>query len=102
MAGAGNLLASTESIPFIFDSSLVTNTPNEVSVTIRQKTAEELGINASEDSVLNAVLNAADADDLMPEYSWASMTARVCRQPCSRCFQITPAARLKQRRGVRG
>ena len=65
LTGAGNLVASTESIPFIFDSSLVTTTPNEVSVTIRQKTAEELGINASEDSVLDAVLNAADADDLI-------------------------------------
>ena len=65
LTGAGNLVASTESIPFIFDSSVVTTTPNEVSVTIRQKTAEELGINASEDSVLDAVLNAADADDLI-------------------------------------
>ena len=65
LTGAGNLVTSTESIPFIFDSSVVTNTPNEVSVTIRQKTADELGINASEDSILNAVLNAADADDLI-------------------------------------
>jgi hypothetical protein len=65
LTGAGNLVASTESIPFIFDSSVVTTTPNEVSVTIRQKTAEELGINASEDSVLDAVLNAADADELI-------------------------------------
>ena len=65
LAGAGNLVTSTDSIPFIFDSSVVTNVPNEVSVTIRQKTADELGINASEDSILNAVLNAADADDLI-------------------------------------
>lgn len=65
LMGASNLVTSVGSIPFIFDSSLVTTTPNEVSVTIRQKTADELGINASEGSILSAVLNAADADDLI-------------------------------------
>ncbi|GAA4749421.1 autotransporter outer membrane beta-barrel domain-containing protein [Sphingomonas daechungensis] len=62
LTGAGNLVTSVNSIPFLFDSSLVTTTPNEVSVTIRQKTASELGLNASEGSVLNAVLGAADSD----------------------------------------
>lgn len=62
ITGAGNLLSSVESLPFIFDSSLVTSTPNEVSVTIRQKTASELGLNGSEGAILSAVLNAADAD----------------------------------------
>ena len=65
LTGAGNLVTSVGSIPFIFDGSLETATPNEVSVTIRQKTADELGINASEGSILNAVLGAADADDLI-------------------------------------
>ena len=62
ITGAGNLVSSVESLPFIFDSSLVTTTPNEVSVTIRQKDADELGLNASEGAVLDAVLSAADAD----------------------------------------
>ena len=62
LTGASGLVSSVESLPFIFDSSLVTSTPNEVSVTIRQKTATELGLNASEGSILGAVLNAADAD----------------------------------------
>ena len=62
LTGAGGLTSSVESLPFIFDSSLVTSTPNEVSVTIRQKTATELGLNASEGAILSAVLNAADAD----------------------------------------
>lgn len=65
LAGGGNLVTSVGSIPFIFDSDLITTTPNEVSVAIRQKTAEELGLNLSEGSVLDAVLNAADADALI-------------------------------------
>ena len=65
LTGGGNLLTSVGTIPFIFDGTIDTATPNEVSVSIRQKTADELGINASEGSILNAVLNAADADDLI-------------------------------------
>jgi len=62
LTGASNLTSSVESIPFIFDSSLDTATPNEVSITIRQKSAAELGINSSEASILNALLEVADAD----------------------------------------
>lgn len=62
LTGAGGLSSSVESLPFIFDSSLVTSTPNEISVTIRQKTATELGLNGSEGAILSAVLNAADSD----------------------------------------
>ncbi len=62
LTGAGNLTTSVESLPFIFDSSLVTTTPNEVSVTIRQKTADELGINSSEAGILSALLEVADTD----------------------------------------
>jgi hypothetical protein len=65
LTGGGNLVTSVGSIPFIFDGTIDTSTPNEVSVSIRQKTADELGINASEGSILSAVLNAADADDLI-------------------------------------
>ena len=65
LTGGGNLVTSVGAIPFIFDGTIDTATPNEVSVSIRQRTAEELGINASEGSILSAVLNAADADDLI-------------------------------------
>ena len=62
LTGASNITSSVESIPFIFDSSLDTATPNELSVTIRQKTADELGINSSEAGILNALLEVADSD----------------------------------------
>jgi hypothetical protein len=62
LTGAANLTSSVESLPFIFGSSVVTSTPNEVSVTIRQKTAEELGINSSEAGILDALLEVADSD----------------------------------------
>jgi len=62
LSGATSLTSSVQSLPFIFDSSLVTSTPNELSVTIRQKTADELGINSSEASILNALLEVADSD----------------------------------------
>lgn len=62
LTGAGNIVTSTDSIPFIFDSDVVTSTPNEVSVTIRQKSATELGLNRSEGTILDAVLESADSD----------------------------------------
>jgi hypothetical protein len=62
LTGASNLTSSVESLPFIFDSSIDTSTANELSVVIRQKSAEELGINSSEAGILNALLEVADAD----------------------------------------
>ena len=62
LTGGSNLTSSVESLPFIFDSSIDTSTANEVSVVIRQKSAEELGINSSEAGILNALLEVADAD----------------------------------------
>jgi hypothetical protein len=62
LTGAAGLTSSVESLPFLFGSSLDTSTPNEISVVIRQKTAEELGINSSEAGILDAFLGAADAD----------------------------------------
>jgi uncharacterized protein with beta-barrel porin domain len=59
--GSG-LTSSVGSLPFLFDSSLVTTVPNELSLTIRLKTAAELGINRSESDILDAVLGAADSD----------------------------------------
>ncbi|HJR83384.1 MAG TPA: autotransporter domain-containing protein, partial [Sphingomicrobium sp.] len=62
LTGASNLVSSVESLPFIFDSSVDTGTANQVSVVIRQKSADELGINSSEAGILNALLEVADAD----------------------------------------
>jgi uncharacterized protein with beta-barrel porin domain len=59
--GSG-LTSSVGSLPFLFDSSLVTTVPNELSLTIRLKSADELGINRSESDILDAVLGAADSD----------------------------------------
>ena len=62
LTGGTGLGSSIGSLPFLFDSSLVTSVPNEVSLTIRVKTADELGINQSEGDILGAVLGAADSD----------------------------------------
>lgn len=59
--GSG-LTSAVDALPFLFDSSLVTTVPNEVSLTIRLKSADELGINRSESDILDAVLGAADSD----------------------------------------
>jgi hypothetical protein len=62
LTGGSGLTSSVGALPFLFDSSLVTTVPNEVSLTIRLKDADELGINRSEDAILAAVLDAAGAD----------------------------------------
>jgi len=59
--GSG-LTSAVGSLPFLYDSSLVTTVPNEVSLTIRLKSDDELGINRSEGDILDAVLAAADSD----------------------------------------
>jgi len=62
LTGGSGLTSSIGSLPFLFDSSLVTTVPNEVSLTIRVKGGDELGINRSEAAILDAVLGAADSD----------------------------------------
>jgi hypothetical protein len=62
LTGAGNLTADAASLPFLYNASLVTSTPNQVSLVVQLKTADQLGLNASEASILNAVVAAADAD----------------------------------------
>ena len=62
LTGAAGLASSVQSLPFLFGSTLDTSVANEISVVIRQKTAEELGINSSEAGILDAFLGAADAD----------------------------------------
>jgi autotransporter-like protein len=63
LTGAENLTSSSASLPFLYDSSLLTGTPGEVSLVIELKTAEELGLNDSEGAILEAVVNSADADE---------------------------------------
>ena len=62
LTGAGNLGASIGLLPFLYDSSLSTTVPNQVSLVVRLKSAEELGLNDSEGDILGAVLDAADSD----------------------------------------
>ncbi len=62
LTGGTGLTSAVGSLPFLFDSSLVTTVPNEVSLTIRLKSNEELGVNQSEGDILGAVLDAADSD----------------------------------------
>jgi uncharacterized protein with beta-barrel porin domain len=62
LTGGAGLTTSIGSLPFLFDSSIVTSVPNEVSLTIRLKDDDELGINQSEGGILDAVLGAADSD----------------------------------------
>ena len=62
LTGGTGITSSVGSLPFLFDSSIVTTVPNEVSLTIRLKSADELGINQSEGGILGAVLGAADSD----------------------------------------
>jgi len=62
LTGAGNLSTSAVTLPFLYNANLVTSTPNEVSLVVGLKSTSELGLNASESSIFNAVINAADAD----------------------------------------
>jgi hypothetical protein len=62
LTGGADLTSSVGSLPFLFDSNLVTTVPNEISLAIRLKSNDELGINRSEGDILGAVLGAADAD----------------------------------------
>ena len=62
LTGAGNLVANPADLPFLYDSSLITSTPGEVSLVVNLKSASELGLNASEGSILDAVIGSADSD----------------------------------------
>ena len=62
LTGAGNLVASDVSVPFLYSTNLITSTPGQVSLQVQLKSAQQLGLNASEASILGAVVNAADSD----------------------------------------
>ena len=62
LTGAANLTSIAQSLPFLYATSLDTATANEISLVVRLKTADELGLNDSESSILDAVIGAADSD----------------------------------------
>ncbi|HYI42725.1 MAG TPA: autotransporter outer membrane beta-barrel domain-containing protein [Sphingomicrobium sp.] len=63
LIGANNLSSSIVTAPFLFNTAL-TSTPatGEVKLQVAVKSAEELGLNASESAIFGAALGAADAD----------------------------------------
>jgi hypothetical protein len=62
LTGADNLTSNVALLPFLFTSSLVTSVPGEVSLKVDLKSADQLGLNASEGAILGAALTAADLD----------------------------------------
>ena len=62
LTGAANLTADAASLPFLYNASLLTGTPGQVSLVVQLKSDEQLGLNSSEASILGAVVAAADAD----------------------------------------
>jgi len=64
LTGANQLTSSVGSLPFLFESSVTSDAvTNDVTLTIRQRTGDELGLNDSESAILDAVIGAVDADD---------------------------------------
>jgi hypothetical protein len=63
LVGAQNLTSSVVTLPFLFDSTLTSNTTTgQVTLGVKLKDAKALGLNQSETSIIDAVLGAADAD----------------------------------------
>jgi hypothetical protein len=61
LVGAGNLTSSTVSLPYLFNSTL-TSDSTTVTLGVQRKSASELGLNRSESAIIDAALVAADAD----------------------------------------
>jgi hypothetical protein len=62
LTGASNLTTQAAALPFLYSGTLSTATPNQVKLTVGLKSADQLGINASESAILGAVIEAADSD----------------------------------------
>ena len=63
LTGANQLSSTVGLLPYLFDSSVTSDAlTNDVTLTIRQKTADELGLNRSEAAILGAVIGAVDSD----------------------------------------
>ena len=102
LTGGSGLTSAVGSLPFLFDSSLVTTVPNEVSLAIRLKCDDELGINRSEGDILDAVLALPTPIPRSPGSCSTSTTAKPSRTRCSKCFPTMPAARSKTAPRARG
>ncbi|QPQ56039.1 autotransporter domain-containing protein [Allosphingosinicella flava] len=64
LTGGANLSADSTSLPYLYMGSVAANeTTDVVTLTIRRKTATELGFNASEGAAYGAIFNALDADE---------------------------------------
>lgn len=61
LTGAGNLATSATQLPFLFKGTL-TSTATDVSVSLKRKTATELGLNGSQSIAYDAVVKALDSD----------------------------------------
>ncbi|RVT93190.1 autotransporter outer membrane beta-barrel domain-containing protein [Sphingomonas crocodyli] len=62
VTGAAALATSDTVLPFMFKSSIVTTTPNELAVDIARKSTTELGLNRSQASAYNAIYTALGKD----------------------------------------
>ncbi|MBV9526953.1 MAG: autotransporter outer membrane beta-barrel domain-containing protein [Sphingomonas sp.] len=60
VTGADNLAVS--SLPFLYSANVLSSTPGQVSLDVQLKSGDQLGLNRSEASALNAVVAAADSD----------------------------------------
>jgi hypothetical protein len=79
LTGANNLSSTVDAFPFLYETSLITSTPGQVSLVIDLKTAEELGLNASEASILDAVVGSADADAQLASVFLKTMDSETLR-----------------------
>src|SRR3546814_7852177 len=64
LAGADNLTTETTLLPFLYKGEL-TATATQLIVDVSRKDVDELGLNRSEASAFNAVIDAAAADELV-------------------------------------
>lgn len=64
LTGANNLTATSTLVPFLYKGTL-TSTANELRVNIARKSTSELGLNRSQASAFNAVVDALSADQVV-------------------------------------
>jgi hypothetical protein len=63
LTGAENLTSSIVTLPFLFNSSLTSNAATgQISLGVELKGSDEFGLNRSEAEIIDAALDAADAD----------------------------------------
>ncbi|HVE01770.1 MAG TPA: autotransporter domain-containing protein [Sphingomicrobium sp.] len=80
LIGGANLTDSIVTLPFLFNSSLTTNNATgQVNLNVQLKGAGELGLNASETAILDAALDATDADSAMSSVFLAAQDSATIR-----------------------